>query len=112
MTPQLPPTTRLTILEQGLDNATKRMEKYDQILSGMQRSQDKYDILLQNFADEMKVLHSQEVDLSKLIAHHDTSIVKIETRWHRTLGVTKWIGGTSVSVGLVYLGVYLAHIFH
>lgn len=104
-------TNRLILLEQALESTNKRMEKYDLILTGMQRSQDKYDLLLQNFCDEMKALHTADVNLSTLIVVHDTTLKKEESRWHMMMIIARWAGGLVVSIGLVFLGVYISHLF-
>jgi hypothetical protein len=107
----MPPNdARVTVIEQRLERSEERLEKYDQIILEIRRSQDRHDLMLSTFIDEMKVLKASEVDISKLLQTHEDQITEQHRNWRLLLTILKWVVGVLLSIGLLFLGSYLSHL--
>ena len=101
---------RFVQLEQRLCKGEERMDKYDQILAQIVRTQDRHDLMLSTFIDEMKALKEKDIDISEMVKNHESDIHKLTDHWTTAIGIGKWILGILVSIGLLFLGSYISHI--
>lgn len=88
-----------------------RMEKYDQLLAEIQRSQDRHDLMLQTFIEEMKELKLHDIDLSKIAQGHDINLMQNNHRWTIFGNITKWVLGVALSIFLLFMGTLITHLF-
>jgi len=104
------PPSSVTNTDHRLTQMELRMDKYDQILAGILRSQDRYDLMLDTFMKEMKELKARDIDLSSLIHTHERAIDEHSQHWKTTMTVAKWIVGVLSSLTLLFLGTLLNHL--